>query len=89
MVKEAYRVLRNNGKIGVSVWGRIENSEYVTLFNEAVKKAQIQTTQSTVRSSNFKLSDRNNLIQLFKNEGFSNIQCWYQYSPAGGEDSAE
>jgi len=78
MLKEAFRVLKKGGRIGVSVWGRPENSSFFTLLPSILKKHGIQLPN---KRSNFHLGDRENLVKMFEDAGFTGIQAWYQFVP--------
>lgn len=76
MLKEAHRVLKKKGKIAVSVWGRPENSEFMTVFAECVKRSSPNTVVDAL-TRHFKLCNRENLIKIFTENGFSKIESWY------------
>ena len=76
MLKEAFRVLRNGGKAGFTVWGRKENSKFFTPIPTVLRRNGIELPKER---SNFHLGDREGLIKMVKEAGFKNILCWYQF----------
>lgn len=75
-IKEAARVLKEDG-IGVwVVWGRPEYSHMMTLTSLACK--QLDISLSPPNRSNFHLGGRDTLRSLFLKYGFSSVRRWYQ-----------
>lgn len=77
MLKECYRVLDKNNKeakCAFSVWGRKENNPFHNLIPGALKKNNISLPQ---KRSNYHLNDKDKIISLFKEAGFTNIFCEY------------
>ena len=73
ILKEAYRVLKDGGKIGFSVFGDPQNSLYFSLFDEMVKKhGHIEFR------SKFYLNDDRKLRSLVEAAGFKNIRLMRQ-----------
>lgn len=73
MIKESFRVLRNGGRVCMSVWGDEDKSQLLSLVPNVFKKFNVNVPQER---SNFHLNDRNKLIEMFEKEGFTNITCW-------------
>ena len=62
MLSEAYRVLAPRGRIGVSVWGRKEKSDYFSIIVEVLEEKNI----SSDLNLGFELGEREDLIDLLK-----------------------
>lgn len=75
-LKEAYRVLQEDGTAGFTVWGRKENSEFFTFFGEVLKAAEIEGPEAPPRS-NFHLGDIQALDKDFKEAGFKQTKLYY------------
>lgn len=75
MLQEIFRVLTPGGRMGVSVWGRPEESFALTIFISACKKVGI--TPPCVRS-NFHLGTEEVLKPLVKSAGFIDLLSWHQ-----------
>ena len=78
MLTEAKRVLKKGGRIGVSVWGRRENSVALTLMSKLFAKHGIESPKER---SAFYLNDREALIKMFEKAGFTDVLSWYQFAP--------
>ena len=78
MLKEGRRVLKKGGKVGLSVWGRKENSDFFTIIPRVLKEFGVKLPD--IRS-NFHLSDRDRLIKLLENNSFDNVVSGYQWIP--------
>ncbi|EAR83259.1 UbiE/COQ5 methyltransferase (macronuclear) [Tetrahymena thermophila SB210] len=78
MLKESYRVLQKGGVAGFSVQGDKEKSSLFTIISDILTEYGCLNTQ--IRS-NFHLNNRQKLIQMMEEAGFTNIICWDQFSP--------
>lgn len=88
MLKEMFRVLKPGGRMGISVWGRSEESFALTVFNSACEKLGIEVP--SVRS-NFYLGTKDSLVPIVKNSGFVDILAWHSptvYSESSAEEYA-
>ncbi len=54
-LKEAYRVVKDGGVAGFSVWGRIANCTYFTLIQQAIKQAGVELEEGI---QHFSLGDK-------------------------------
>lgn len=76
-IKEAYRVLKNNGIAVFTVWGNPEKCEMFSLLDEVINKHFPGSLKPNVRS-NFHLYEdkgeklKNDLISV----GFKGIKIW-------------
>ncbi len=62
MISECFRVLKKGGRAGFTVWGREEESTFVTLDVKILKENAIEIPK---KRSHFHLNDRNKLIKMF------------------------
>ena len=76
MLSEAYRVVRKGGKVGFTVWGRKENSNFFTTVPKVLRKHGVELPNER---SNFHLGDREKLMKMMQDAGFKNVLCWYQF----------
>mmetsp|Transcript_31280 Transcript_31280/g.32454 ORF Transcript_31280/g.32454 Transcript_31280/m.32454 type:complete len:270 (-) Transcript_31280:33-842(-) len=77
MLKETYRVLDKSNKESsavFTVWGRPENNFLLNSFSSALKKMNIEPSNSR---SNFHLCDKEVVYALCKEAGFENIYLEY------------
>lgn len=75
-LREAHRVLKTNGRIVYSVWGRQEHSPLMTILpNSAI---QLGVPLPKRGRSNFHLGTGLKLKSMMENCGFSNVLQWYQ-----------
>lgn len=73
MLKEAYRVVKKGGRVGVSVWGRPEHSLISTLFSNIFEKHGIQMPKTR---SPFYLNDKEKLVKMLEDTGFRDVLTW-------------
>jgi SAM-dependent methyltransferase len=78
MLSEAHRILKQAGKIGLTVWGRKENSDFFTLIPGILKEFGVALP---AKRSNFHLSDKDQVAKLLEESSFKNIITWYQWVP--------
>ncbi|KAL4487248.1 hypothetical protein ABPG72_017967, partial [Tetrahymena utriculariae] len=78
MVAEAFRVLQKGGVAGFTVWGDKASSYFFNIVPEVLAKYGIQPP--TTRTM-FHLNDREKLIKMLEDAGFTNVICWNQFSP--------
>ncbi|KAL4479122.1 hypothetical protein ABPG72_008952 [Tetrahymena utriculariae] len=78
MLKESHRVLQKGGVAGFSVWGEKEKSSLFTIIPQVL--TENGCTYPQIRS-NFHLNDREKLIKMMEEAGFSQVICWNQFSP--------
>ena len=76
MLKEAYRVLKNNGKAAFSVWGSEEDCSLVTLVPKILEKYGV--TEKPYKYFNFHLNNKQDLIKDAKEVGFSYVKVYEQ-----------
>jgi ubiquinone/menaquinone biosynthesis C-methylase UbiE len=74
MLDQMFRVLQPGGRVGISVWGRAEESFALTVFNSACQKLGIELP--SVRS-NFHLGTKEVLVPLVKAAGFCDVLAWH------------
>ncbi|KAL4438926.1 hypothetical protein ABPG74_016646 [Tetrahymena malaccensis] len=79
MIQEARRVLKIGGYAGFTVWGDKQRSKFFTLVPSILNK-QFGIKLPRVRS-NFHLNDKQKLIEMLENQGFTNVICWNQFQP--------
>lgn len=79
MLKEAYRVLDDNGIAGFIVWGRKENSDQFTIVPKSVHQVTGKIEEGG--RSNFHLQDKEKTRQLILNAGFKKCIAWYSAAP--------
>lgn len=75
MLEECYRCLVSGGKAAFSVWGREENTTFVTFLPEILKKYGV--TEEPEKYCNFHLNDKEKLLQDAKNAGFTNVKAFF------------
>ncbi|EAS06071.1 UbiE/COQ5 methyltransferase (macronuclear) [Tetrahymena thermophila SB210] len=78
MLKESHRVLQKGGVAGFSVWGDKEKSQLFTIIPQTL--TENGCTYPQIRS-NFHLNDREKLIKMVEDAGFTQVICWNQFSP--------
>ena len=77
MLKEAFRVLKKGGKLGLSIWGKKELTKHIHAVDQILKENGKITPPAR---SNYKLSESvEELKSLFEKVGFTNIK--YSYLP--------
>ena len=76
MLKEAYRVLKKNGRIGCSVWGSKENSDHMTFMEKILDKNNIERPKPP--RTPFHLNDQKKLVEMFEKAGFVDLGI-FQY----------
>ena len=64
-----------------TVIGRQENSLVSTLQESALRKSGFKMPGNPHARSPFYLNDREKLISLVENTGFTNVLAWYQFEP--------
>ncbi|EWS73174.1 UbiE/COQ5 methyltransferase (macronuclear) [Tetrahymena thermophila SB210] len=79
MIQEANRVLQPGGYAGFTVWGDKQRSRFFTLVPSILHR-QFGIKLPKVRS-NFHLNDKQKLINMLEQFGFTNIVCWNQFQP--------
>ena len=75
MLQEIFRVLKPGGRMGVSVWGRPEESLAITIFGIACQRVGLEPPM--VRS-NFHLGEETVLKPMVKAAGFVEVLAWHQ-----------
>jgi ubiquinone/menaquinone biosynthesis C-methylase UbiE len=75
-LKEAHRVLKKNGCIVYSVWGRPEHSPLMTILPHSA--AQLGIPLPKRGRSNFHLGTGKKLKSMMEDCGFSDVLQWYQ-----------
>jgi len=70
ILKEALRVLKKGGKLGVSVLGDPQKCTFLTLLENALKESYKETRNQ------FYLGSREKLIKLVQDNGFQVGFCW-------------
>jgi ubiquinone/menaquinone biosynthesis C-methylase UbiE len=71
-MKEARRVLKDNGKLGLAVSGTIESAPYIGVINKAIMMHVPEKLQKQIMSA-FKFASPQPLSGLLDEAGFSNI----------------
>jgi len=82
-ISEARRILKDDGILAFSVWGRIENSPKFSIHPpilERLKKEFFGEDTEPVRSS-FHMSDIESTKKMVLSAGFSKVLAWYQDEP--------
>ncbi|KRX06269.1 hypothetical protein PPERSA_06240 [Pseudocohnilembus persalinus] len=79
MLKEAYRVLQKGGRAAFSVWGDYEKSTFFTTIAKVLKK--YPNVQKSTQRSNFHLNDKQKLIKMAEDAGFTNILTFNLFNP--------
>jgi len=81
MLQNVFRVLEKDGITAMSVWGRKENSPMFTIVPEIINDVLGDSAPKQIQKrSPFHLSDKDHLIQMFKEAGFVNIVAFYTFS---------
>ncbi|KAM3141695.1 hypothetical protein pb186bvf_006300 [Paramecium bursaria] len=76
--QEAFRVLKNGGRFGITVWGKKENCSSITFQQDALLELGLLKPEQAY--SNF-VEDKQIIIDQAKQAGFKNILCWSQFVP--------
>jgi len=79
-LKETKRVLKQNGIVAWSVWGRPNNSPKITVPKQALQNLGLELNSQKERSL-FHLHDKEYLRKKVLEAGFSKAFAWYQYEP--------
>ncbi|KAL4462371.1 hypothetical protein ABPG72_021916 [Tetrahymena utriculariae] len=77
MLKESYRVLEKGGVAGFTVW-RLEQKYVWTIIPDIL--SELGTAKPDSRS-HFHLGDKNQLIKMMEDTGYTNVISWTQVSP--------
>ncbi|KRX06268.1 hypothetical protein PPERSA_06239 [Pseudocohnilembus persalinus] len=79
MLKEAHRVLQKGGRAVFSVWGDFDKSTCFSIIPKILEK--FEKVEKSKERSNFHLNDKEKLIQMAKDAGFSNIITFNTFTP--------
>jgi len=78
LLKESFRVLKHKGKIGISTWGRPENSKLFSLPVEILKDMGIENSAGR---SFFRYGKIEVLLKLMEETGYKDIVFYYLFTP--------
>jgi len=81
MLKQAHRVLQKGSFASWSVWGRAENSPWITVVSQALTELNIEFPGANGVSPSFHLGDIVRLKQMVAAAGFTRVVAWYHPSP--------
>jgi len=85
MLHETNRVLKKNGKFALSVLGRKERCNILTIFQDAVNKVGIISKGRNT----FRYGERQEFINLIREGKLSPEVCWHTYTTMNIRDSTE
>ena len=74
-IKEAWRVLKSQGKVGIAVPGRLEHSKWTSELREAVRECQVDEEKFFSGCDSF---TKESLTSLLEDNDFEVLYCWYQ-----------
>lgn len=79
MLKECFRVVKPGGRAAFSVWGPEEHSYWFTIPKNAGIKFGDKCKDAPIVRDHWHLKDRNELIQLLEDAGFTDVQVWEHF----------
>ena len=74
LLQEAKRVLKKGGKVGFSVLGKTEDSNFFSIIHNALKNNGVVITSNS--SGGLVLNSRESLIKVLQENGFEVNFCW-------------